>query len=78
MKQDIPEKFWTDWLNADEEQRIKLVQKTMIARELAEYAALRFAKSRIKKTFIKELTARTINDYFQDLAQVITSKNRNI
>ena len=52
MRQDIPEKFWTDWLKADEEQRIKLIQKTMIARELAEHAALRFAQSKIKKTFI--------------------------
>jgi hypothetical protein len=74
MKRDIPEKFWNDWLKADEDERIKLVQKTMIARELAEHLALKFSKTKMQRKFIKEMAARNINDYFQDLEQFMISK----
>jgi hypothetical protein len=74
MKRDIPEKFWNDWLKADEDGRIRLVQKTMIARELAEHLALKLSKTKMQRKFIKEMAARNINDYFQDLEQFMISK----
>jgi hypothetical protein len=76
MKRDVPEKFWNDWLNAGDDERIRLVQRTMIGRELAEHLALKLAKAKIQRKFIDEMAARNINDYFQDLEQVIMSKKR--
>jgi predicted nucleic acid-binding protein len=76
MKKNIAEKFWNEWLEANEDGRIKLVQNTMIARELAEHLTLKMAKAKIQKRFIKEMAARNINDYFQDLEQcMITRKS---
>lgn len=75
-KEEIPVKFWNDWLDSDEEKRIKLVQATMVARESAEYLLLRLKKSKVDKKFIKYTTARHINDYFQDLEQAMLSRKR--
>lgn len=76
-----PEQFWTDWLAADEENRLKMVEKTMIARELAErllsilaVASKDGKKSKISKKFIQEMTARQVNDYFEDLEAVLLTK----
>jgi hypothetical protein len=66
MKRDIPEKFWNDWLNAGEDERIRLVQKTMIAKELAEHLVLKFVKAKMQRKFINEMAARNINDYKQN------------
>jgi hypothetical protein len=74
MKRDIPKKFWNDWLNAGEDERIRLVQKTMIARELAEHLALKLVKTKMQRKLINEMAARNINDYFQDLEEVLASK----
>jgi len=74
MKRDIPKKFWNDWLNSGEDERIRLVQKTMIARELAEHLALKLVKTKIQRKLINEMAARNINDYFQDLEEVLASK----
>jgi hypothetical protein len=52
------------------------VQKTMIAKELAEHLALKFAKAKMQRKFISEMAARNINDYFQDLEQIVMSKKR--
>jgi hypothetical protein len=74
MKRDVPEKFWNDWLNAGEDKRVKLVQKTMIGKELAEHLALKLAKAKMQRKFISEMAARNINDYFQDLEEAVMSK----
>ena len=76
MKRDIPEKFWNDWLNAGEDECIRIVQRTMIARELAEHLALKLAKAKVQRKLINEMAARNINDYFQDLEQAIMFKKR--
>lgn len=77
MKKDILENFWIEWLEANEDERIRLVQKTMIAKELSEHLTLKLAKAKVQNKFIKEMAARNINDYFQDLEQVIASKKQN-
>jgi len=74
VKKNTPEKFWNNWLKADEDERIRLVQKTMIARDLTEHLALKFSKTKMQNKFIKELAARSINDYFNDLEQFMISK----
>ncbi|MFH1916786.1 MAG: hypothetical protein ABIJ21_05970 [Nanoarchaeota archaeon] len=78
LEKHSPEQFWTDWLAADEETRLKMVEKTMIARELAERLTsilstpLKNGKQfKINKRFIKETTARQVNDYFEDLENVL-------
>jgi carbon monoxide dehydrogenase subunit G len=53
-----------------------MVQKTMIARELAEHLTLKMTKAKIRKKLIKEMAARNINDYFQDLEQRIALKKQ--
>ncbi|MCX6709951.1 MAG: hypothetical protein NTV63_03315 [Candidatus Woesearchaeota archaeon] len=79
-KIDLCEKFWNDWLKADSEKRINMVQKTLIARELSDYLLLRLAnakdRSKIKKSFIKWTVARQVNDYFEDFESVLLSKKR--
>jgi hypothetical protein len=79
-KIDLCEKFWNDWLKSDSEKRIKMVQKTLIARELSDYLLLRLAdakdKSKIKKSFVRWTVARQVNDYFEDLESVLLSKKQ--
>ena len=80
--EDVPSKFWNDWLDSDEDERIKLIQKTMIARESAEYLLLRLNqnkvknKSKIDEKFIREITARNINYFLQDFEQVIQARTK--
>ena len=75
---DLSVVFWNDWLKADEDKRVKLVSQTMIARDLAEHMMHKLGRTKIKKSYYKNFTARTINEYFQDLEQAMMSKNHNI
>ena len=70
MEKDIPSEFWTNWLNSDEEKRIDLVKNTLIARDLYELMLKRLGNE-VDKEHIKYMTARTVNDYFQDLETTI-------
>jgi predicted metalloendopeptidase len=70
MEKDIPSEFWTKWLKSDEEKRIELVKNTLIAKELNELMLKRVG-NKIDKEHVKYMTARTINDYFQDLENTI-------
>jgi hypothetical protein len=81
-KIDLCEKFWNDWLKSDSEKRIKMVQKTLIARELSDYLLLRLAdskdSSKIKKSFVKWTVARQVNEYFEDMESALLSNKRHI
>jgi hypothetical protein len=50
----------------------------MIVKELADYRAMNLNKAKISKKFIKEMAARNINDYFQDLEQALASKKQEL
>jgi hypothetical protein len=70
MEKDIPSEFWKKWLKSDEEKRIELVKNTLIAKELYE-SMLKRVENKIDKEHIKYMTAKTVNDYFQDLETTI-------
>ena len=72
---DIVTKFWNDWLDADEEKRIQIVKKTLIARELTERLRLITKGSKLKKSHIEDLVAHQVNDYFQDLENAMLARN---
>ncbi len=74
LEQDIPTKFWNKWLDSDEEKRIKLVKKTLIARNLAEHLASKLKTKNINH--IKDIAARAINDYFKDLEVVLMARRK--
>jgi hypothetical protein len=69
METDTPARFWNRWLKADTEQRIKMVKKTLIARELAEYMLIKSGKT--QNPFFKQFAARSVNDYFEDLESAL-------
>jgi hypothetical protein len=79
MKQQkhTPEKFWSQWINSDEEDRIKLLQQTMLVKELNEYLKIKFKKTKISKKFILDYASRFVNDYLKDLEQTIYQQKRN-
>jgi len=78
MKQQkhTPKRFWSQWITSDEEDRIKLLQQTMLVKELNEHLIIKFKKTKISKKFILGYASRFVNDYLQDLEQTIYQKKR--
>jgi hypothetical protein len=72
-KEDTPTKFWREWLNADELERIELLKKTMIVKELSEYMLIKFKDAKLGKKYVLNYAARSFNDYLQDLEMTIKS-----
>jgi len=71
-----PENFWKKWLKADDEQQIRMVSRTFVARELAEHTRLKFKGVKVKESFTQDMAARMINDYFVDLRDTLAEQNK--
>ncbi|MBU1201585.1 MAG: hypothetical protein KJ583_06760 [Nanoarchaeota archaeon] len=74
QEDDIPTKFWNEWLDGEEEKRIELLKKTFLVRKLSESLKLKLKNSKTKKRIIDELAARTVNDFLCDFEQVLLSR----
>jgi hypothetical protein len=71
MNKDVfPTRFWKEWLAADEDKRIKILQRTIVARELMDYRLVLLKNTKISMKFIREMTARELNEFIEDLENV--------
>lgn len=71
---DMPAKFWIKWLESDELQRIKMLQTTMLVKDLSAYMLIKFKGSKLRKGFAPDFAARMFNDYLQDLEMTMVTK----
>ncbi len=69
MEEDLAERFWNEWLDADHLKRLKLLRKTQLVRELAKHL-----KGILSPEQAKSTVAQLLEGYLEDLEQAIVAR----
>ncbi|MFA5084673.1 MAG: hypothetical protein WC475_04860 [Candidatus Paceibacterota bacterium] len=71
-KQNFEIPWWDEWYNADFIERIELVKRLLITRELTGV----FVKIGIKKKYAETAAASNVNGYFEDFESYMAERER--
>lgn len=71
-KQSFEIPWWDDWYNADCIERIELVKKLLITKELTKT----FVSLGIKKKYAETAAASNVNGYFEDFESYMAERER--